>query len=133
VKYFCVASCMDGDTIKWTIHNVHQCRRCPPRPPVIPMNDFGIQAWSQQPLACERPPGGMPRLSVLILALNETLALNATLRSYAQGGLLQVGTAAESLTCLALDTHSVTHTHTHSETAPSPLFQSESLMPSSST
>jgi hypothetical protein len=98
VDHYCVATCSDGVDIKWTVHNTVACRRrrynkalrCPARPPVIPVPDFGLRAWSAVPMQCVRPPGGMPPVSLLVLAFQETEALNASLRSYEEAGFLQV-------------------------------------------
>ncbi len=95
--HYCTVTCSGGDTIHWHAHDEKWCAeekdRCPPVPPIIPVAEYKLKPWSQvirPPMQCTRPAGGMPKISVLILAYKETEALTATLETYTQAGFLQV-------------------------------------------
>ncbi len=99
--HFCTVSCADGEKINWHAHKVDWCSeekdRCPPRPPIVPVAEYRLQPWSQknrEPMQCTRPAGGMPKLTVLILAFKETESLSASLETYEKSGFLQVWSRA---------------------------------------
>lgn len=90
-------TCAEGDRIDWHAHEIKWCEEhkenCPPRPPVIPVDEFRLEKWSQKflkPMQCEVPPGGMPKFTVAILAYKETESLSASLDTYKAAKFLEV-------------------------------------------
>lgn len=96
-SHYCTVTCSDGEKINWHAHEIKWCEdnkdRCPERPPIVPAPEFRLKPWSlvvRPPMQCTRPAGGMPKVTVLILAFKETESLSASLDTYDKAGFLQV-------------------------------------------
>ena len=99
--HYCTVTCSDGDRINWHAHEIKWCDenkdRCPPRPAIVPVAEYKLKPWSQvvrPPMQCTRPAGGMPKITVVILAYKETESLSASLETYDAAGFLQVRAAS---------------------------------------
>jgi hypothetical protein len=95
--YYCTVTCSEATNLNWHAHEIKWCDEhkdgCPPKPEIVPVESFRLQPWTQvlaKPMQCTRPAGGMPKVSVVILAYKETESLSASLETYDKAGFLQV-------------------------------------------